>query len=148
MASPMASVAVVLAVMILPIITSVSRDIFMQTPRLQEEAAIGLGATKWEMIKLAVLPFGKSGVVSASMLGLGRALGETMAVQMLIGNTPQLITSLFSPTATLTSDIVVEMGNTPFGSVWGNALFLMAFVLLILSLAMILVIRRFGTRRV
>lgn len=76
--------AVVLAVMILPIITSVSRDIFMQTPRLQEEAAIGLGATKWEMIKLAVLPFGKSGIVSASMLGLGRALGETMAVLMIL----------------------------------------------------------------
>ena len=79
-----ATVAVVLAVMILPIITSVSRDIFMQTPRLQEEAAIGLGATKWEMIKLAVLPFGKSGIVSASMLGLGRALGETMAVLMIL----------------------------------------------------------------
>ena len=76
--------AIVLAVMILPIITSVSRDIFMQTPRLQEEAAIGLGATKWEMIKLAVLPFGKSGIVSASMLGLGRALGETMAVLMIL----------------------------------------------------------------
>ena len=79
-----ATVAVVLAVMILPINTSVSRDIFMQTPRLQEEAAIGLGATKWEMIKLAVLPFGKSGIVSASMLGLGRALGETMAVLMIL----------------------------------------------------------------
>ena len=59
---------------------------------------------------------------------MARAVGETMAVQMLIGNTPQLITSLFTPTATLTSNIVVEMGNTPFGSVWGNALFLMAFV--------------------
>ena len=79
-----ATVAVVLAVMILPIITSMSRDIFMQTPRLQEEAALALGATKWEMIKLAVLPFGKSGIVSASMLGLGRALGETMAVLMIL----------------------------------------------------------------
>lgn len=74
-----ATVAVVLAVMILPIITSMSRDIFMQTPRLHEEAALALGATKWEMIRLAVLPFGKSGIVSASMLALGRALGETMA---------------------------------------------------------------------
>ena len=77
-------VSVVLAVMILPIITSMSRDIFLQTPRLQEEAALALGATKWEMVKLAVLPFGKSGVVSASMLGLGRALGETMAVLMIL----------------------------------------------------------------
>ena len=79
-----ATVAIVLAVMILPIITSVSRDIFMQTPRLQQEAALVLGATKWEMIKLAVLPFGKSGVISAAMLGLGRALGETMAVKMIL----------------------------------------------------------------
>ena len=79
-----ATVSVVLAVMILPIITSMSRDIFLQTPRLQEEAALALGATKWEMVKLAVLPFGKSGVVSASMLGLGRALGETMAVLMIL----------------------------------------------------------------
>ncbi|PLS31874.1 phosphate ABC transporter permease [Bifidobacterium margollesii] len=79
-----ATVAVVLAVMILPIITSVSRDIFLQTPALQQEAALALGATKWEMIKLAVIPFGKSGVISASMLGLGRALGETMAVLMIL----------------------------------------------------------------
>ncbi|MDN6017591.1 MAG: phosphate ABC transporter permease subunit PstC [Bifidobacterium mongoliense] len=86
-----ATVAVVLAVMILPIITSMSRDIFVQTPRLQEEAALALGATKWEMIKLAVLPFGRSGIVSASMLGLGRALGETMAVAMVLSATPGLV---------------------------------------------------------
>ncbi len=79
-----ATVALVLAIMILPIITSIARDIFLQTPKLLEEAALGLGATKWEMIRLSVLPFGKSGVISASMLGLGRALGETMAVLMIL----------------------------------------------------------------
>ena len=79
---------------------------------------------------------------------MARAVGETMAVQMLIGNTPQIATSLFSPTATLTSNIVVEMGNTPFGSAWGNALFLMAFVLLIISLGMILLIRYFTGKKV
>lgn len=78
------SASVVLAVMILPIITAVSREVFLQTPRLQEEAALALGATRWEMIKTVVLPFGRSGVVSASMLGLGRALGETMAVLMVM----------------------------------------------------------------
>ena len=83
-ARTVATVAVVLAVMILPIITSMARDVYLQTPRLQQEAALALGATKWEMIKLAVLPFGKSGVVSASMLGLGRALGETIAVLMIL----------------------------------------------------------------
>ncbi|WP_143822610.1 phosphate ABC transporter permease subunit PstC, partial [Mycetocola reblochoni] len=78
------TVAIVLAVMILPIITALSREIFLQTPKLHEEAALALGATRWEMIRTAVLPFGKPGVISASMLGLGRALGETMAVAMVL----------------------------------------------------------------
>jgi phosphate transport system permease protein len=75
---------IVLAVMILPIITAVSREVFLQTPTLHEEAALALGATRWEMIKMAVLPFARSGVISAAMLGLGRALGETMAVAMVL----------------------------------------------------------------
>jgi phosphate transport system permease protein len=79
-----ATAAVVLAVMILPIITAVSREVFKQTPRLHEEAALALGATDWEVIRTAVLPFGRSGVISAAMLGLGRALGETMAVLMIL----------------------------------------------------------------
>jgi phosphate transport system permease protein len=80
----LATVSVVLAVMILPIITAVSREVFLQTPKLHEEAALALGATRWEVIRVAVLPFGRSGVMSAAMLGLGRALGETMAVLMII----------------------------------------------------------------
>jgi phosphate transport system permease protein len=76
--------AFVLAVMILPIITAVCREVFLQTPRLHEEAALALGATRWELVKMAVLPFGRSGVISAAMLGLGRALGETMAVLMVL----------------------------------------------------------------
>lgn len=78
------TVAVVLAVMILPIITAVSREVFLQTPHLHEEAALALGATRWEVVRMAVLPFARSGVVSAAMLGLGRALGETMAVLMIL----------------------------------------------------------------
>lgn len=80
----MATVALVLAVMILPIITAISREVFLQTPRLNEEAALALGATRWEMIRIAVLPYGKSGVISGAMLGLGRALGETMAVALIL----------------------------------------------------------------
>jgi len=76
--------SLVLAVMILPIITAVSREVFLQTPRLHEEAALALGATRWELVRMTVLPFGRSGIVSASMLGLGRALGETMAVLMIL----------------------------------------------------------------
>jgi len=76
--------SLVLAVMILPIITATIREIFLQTPTLQEEASLALGATRYEMIRQAVLPFGRSGIISASMLGLGRALGETMAVLMIL----------------------------------------------------------------
>ncbi len=76
--------SIVLAVMILPIVTALSREVFLQTPRLHEEAALALGATRWEMIKMAVLPFARPGIVSASMLGLGRALGETMAVALVL----------------------------------------------------------------
>ncbi|WP_420114302.1 phosphate ABC transporter permease subunit PstC [Pseudactinotalea sp.] len=83
----------VLAVMILPIITATSREVFLQTPRLHEEASLALGATRWEMVRQAVLPFGRSGVVSASMLGLGRALGETMAVLMVLS--PGFLVSFF-----------------------------------------------------
>lgn len=76
--------ALVLAVMILPIITATMREVFLQTPRLQEEASLALGATRFEMIRQTVLPFGRSGMISAAMLGLGRALGETMAVLMIL----------------------------------------------------------------
>ena len=78
------TVGIVLAVMVLPIITAISREVFLQTPRLHEEASLALGATRWEMIRQAVLPYGRSGVISGAMLGLGRALGETMAVAIIL----------------------------------------------------------------
>lgn len=78
------TVAIVLAVMVLPIITALCREVFLQTPRLREEAALALGATRWEMVRMTVLPFGRPGIISAAMLGLGRALGETMAVAMVL----------------------------------------------------------------
>jgi phosphate transport system permease protein len=87
------TVAMVLAVMIIPIVTALSREIFLQTPRLNEEAALALGATRWEMIQMAVLPFGRAGIVSAVMLGLGRALGETLAVAMVLS--PSVVVSFF-----------------------------------------------------
>jgi phosphate transport system permease protein len=84
--------ALVLAVMVIPIMTAICREIFLQTPRLHEEAALALGATRWEMIRMAVLPFARSGIVSAIMLGLGRALGETLAIAMVLS--PALIVKL------------------------------------------------------
>jgi phosphate transport system permease protein len=78
------SASIVLAIMIVPIITAVTREVFLQTPKLHEEAALAMGATRWEMIRMAVFPFARSGMIGATMLGLGRALGETMAVYMIL----------------------------------------------------------------
>ncbi|MFI1204613.1 phosphate ABC transporter permease subunit PstC [Streptomyces sp. BHT-5-2] len=91
------TVGILLAIMILPIVTSVSREVFLQVPRMHEEAALALGATRWEVIRMSVLPFGRSGVISASMLGLGRALGETMAVATVLSPSFLISASLLDP---------------------------------------------------
>jgi phosphate transport system permease protein len=99
---------IIIAIMILPIITSVSREILRSVPNLQREAAYALGATRWEVTRIAVLSYARKGLFGAVILGLGRALGETMAVTMVIGNTPQIVASLFAPGYTLASVIANE----------------------------------------
>ncbi|MCX4235264.1 phosphate ABC transporter permease subunit PstC [Streptomyces ortus] len=91
------TVGILLAIMILPIITNVSREVFRQAPLMHQEAALALGATRWEVIRMSVLPFGRSGVISASMLGLGRALGETMAVATVLSPSFEINASLLDP---------------------------------------------------
>ena len=103
--------AVILAIMILPYISSVSREVLMAVPRAQREAALAMGATKWEMIRDAVIPYARSGILGGVILGLGRALGETMAVTMLIGNRPEISASLFAPGYTLASVIANEFAE-------------------------------------
>jgi len=103
----MLTVGIVLAIMILPIMAAMIREIFLQTPRLHEEAALALGATRWEMIKMAVLPFGRPGIISAAMLGLGRALGETMAVAMVLS--PAAVVSVAVLTSTNSNTIAANI---------------------------------------
>lgn len=107
----------VLAIMILPIITSLCREVFRQTPRLQEEAALGLGATRWEMIRMTVLPIGRSGIISAAMLGLGRALGETMALLMVLSAGLKINLNLLMPGqhSTIASQIALNWGEAQAG---------------------------------
>src|SRR5258705_3756601 len=93
----MLAAGIILAIMALPYISSVSREVLMAVPRSQREAALALGATRWEMIRDAVIPYAKSGIIGGIMLGLGRALGETMAVTMGIGNRLATSASLFVP---------------------------------------------------
>ncbi len=107
----MLAAAVILAIMILPYISAVSREVLMAVPRAQREAALALGATRWEMIRDAVVPYARSGIIGGIILGLGRALGETMAVTMLIGNRAELSASLFAPGYTLASVIANEFAE-------------------------------------
>lgn len=95
----------ILAIMILPTITAISRDVMAAVPNIQREAALALGATKWEMVKISVLSYARSGIIGGVMLGLGRALGETMAVTMVIGNSSRISSSLFAPADSMASII-------------------------------------------
>ncbi len=120
---------IIIAIMIVPIITSVSREILRSVPGLQREAAYALGATHWEVTRIAVLSYAKKGLFGAVILGLGRALGETMAVTMVIGNRPEIATSLFAPGYTLASVIANEFTEATT-DVYLNALFEIGLVLL------------------
>jgi len=104
----MLTAGLILALMVVPFITSVSREILMTVPRDQREAALALGMTRWEMIRYAVLPYGRVGIIGAAILSLGRALGETMAVTMVIGNTPKISASLFNPAYSMAAAIANE----------------------------------------
>ena len=104
----MLAAGLILSIMIVPYITSVSREVLLAVPGSQREAALGLGATRWETTRIAVLRYGRSGLIGAILLGLGRALGETMAVTMVIGNRPEVSISLFAPGYTMASVLANE----------------------------------------
>ena len=104
----MLAAGLILAIMVVPYITSVSREVLLAVPGSQREAALGLGATRWETTRIAVLRYGRSGLIGAILLGLGRALGETMAVTMVIGNRPEIAASLFAPGYTMASVLANE----------------------------------------
>lgn len=139
--------SIVLAVMILPIITALCREVFLQTPVLHEEAALALGATRWEMIRTAVLPFGRAGIISASMLGLGRALGETMAVAMVLsasgGITFAVLTS--SNPGTIAANIALrfaEAFGTNINLLIATGLILFAITLIVNMIARWIIAQR------
>lgn len=104
----MLTAGIVLAIMILPIITAMSRELFVQTPKLHEEAALALGATRWEMIRMTVLPFARPGIISAVMLALGRALGETMAVALVLSSGPLTASLVQSGNQTIAAEIALN----------------------------------------
>jgi phosphate transport system permease protein len=129
----MFAAGLILAVMILPYISSVSREVLLAVPRSQREAALALGATKWETISGAVIPYAKSGIIGGIILGLGRALGETMAVTMLIGNRAEISASLFAPGYTMASLIANEFSEAS-GDLHLAALMAVGFTLFVITL--------------
>ncbi|MGX5657902.1 phosphate ABC transporter permease subunit PstC [Geodermatophilus nigrescens] len=143
----MLTVGLVLAVMILPIISAIAREVFGQAPALHREAALALGATRWEMIKMAVLPYGKSGVIAGAMLGLGRALGETMAVAIVLsggaGATLNLISS--SNPSTIASNIALRFPEATGLGI--NTLIASGLVLFVITLAVNMLARWIVNRR-
>lgn len=129
----MLAAGVILAIMILPIIASITREVITAVPRQQREAALALGATKWEMLRMAVLRNARPGIFGATILGLGRAFGETMAVTMVIGNRPEISKSLFAPGYTLASVIANEFTEA-VENVHLSAIVEMALILFVLTL--------------
>ncbi len=129
----MLAAGVILAVMVLPYISSVSREVLLAVPRSQREAALALGATKWESIRGAVLPYARSGIIGGIILGLGRALGETMAVTMVIGNRHDIAASLFAPGYTIASLIANQFAEASSDAQL-SALMAAGFVLFLMAL--------------
>ncbi|WP_018756042.1 phosphate ABC transporter permease subunit PstC [Paenibacillus terrigena] len=133
--------ALVLSLMILPTISRISDDAITAVPKKYREAAYALGSTRLQVILKVIVPAASRGIMTAVILGMTRAIGETMAVVMVIGNTAQLAKTLFTPTSVLTSNIVMQISNVEFESTWNYALHMMAFLLLAISMILILIIR-------
>src|SRR5207245_4948873 len=124
----------VLAIMIIPIVSAITREVVSTVPLDHKEAALALGATRWEMIRMAVLPYSRSGIVGGAMLGLGRAIGETIAVTLVIGNSPQIGKTIFSQGYTLAAVIANEFGEAANDKLHTGALIAAGLVLFVLTL--------------
>ncbi|KAA9004267.1 phosphate ABC transporter permease subunit PstC [Paenibacillus spiritus] len=139
--------ALVLSVMILPTITSVAADALATLPQSLKESSFALGATRWQTISRVILPTTLPSILTGVVLGMARAFGEALAVQMVIGNAPFIPTSLFESASTLTSAITLGMGNTTMGSPHNNALWSMALVLMLMTFVFVSLVRLLEKRR-
>ena len=137
----LAGAGIVLAIMILPTVISLSEDAFNSLPPSLKEGSLALGATRFQTIMRVLLPSASSGLAVALILGIARAVGETLAIQLVIGNATVFPAGIFGPTATLTTVIVGEMPSATEGSLQEHALFSMAFLLLLIAMVLILLVR-------
>jgi phosphate transport system permease protein len=139
--------SLVLSLMILPTITSISYDVVGAIPEEMRTGSLALGSTRWQTIRHVLLPAARTGLLTAVILGMMRAAGEALAVQMVIGNRAVLPAALTQPITTLTSEITLDMGNTVSGEPWNQALWTMGLILLVISFAFVLLVRRLAGRR-
>lgn len=137
---------IVLSIMVLPTIATISSDAIKSVPKDYLEGSYGLGATRWQTIVKVIVPAAKNGIFTGIVLGIARAFGEALAVQMVIGNSLKLPKGLFDTTSTLTGILTMDMANTINGTPWNNALWSLASLLLIVSFLFILIIRLIGRR--
>ena len=136
----------ILAIMILPIVSAIAREVISTVPSEHKEAALALGATRWEMIRMAVLPYSRSGITGGAMLGLGRAIGETIAVVLVIGNADVIAKHLFNQGYSLAAVIANEFGEAANTTLYKSALFEAGLVLFILTLIVNIIARWFVSR--
>ena len=136
----------ILAIMILPIVSAIAREVMATVPAEHKEAALALGATRWEMIRMSVLPYSRPGITGGAMLGLGRALGETIAVVLVIGNAPVIGSHLFNQGYSLAAVIANEFGEAAATPVHSSALFAAGLVLFVLTLIVNIIARGFISR--
>jgi phosphate ABC transporter permease protein PstC len=136
----------ILAIMILPIVSAISREVIATVPTAQKEAALALGATRWEMIRMAVLPYSRNGITGGAMLGLGRAIGETIAITLVIGNAPQIGDTIFSQGYTLAAVIANEFGEAANNELHRASLIAAGLVLFVLTLIVNMIARAIVAR--
>lgn len=139
--------SLVLAIMALPTIITVSEDALRTTPRVMKEASLALGASKWQTIRKVVIPYASSGITAAAILGIGRAIGETMAALMVTGNAAIMPTTLLQPVRTIPATIAAELGEAPFGGLHFKALFALGCILFIMTLLINLGVEQVSNRR-
>ena len=133
--------ALILAIMVIPFIAATMRDVFLTVPAVFKESAYGIGCTTWEVMRSIVLPYTRTSVVGGIMLGLGRALGETMAVTFVIGNTNRIATSMFGPGNTISSLVALEFPESQAGSLKLSALLALGFILFVISFVVLAISR-------
>ncbi len=139
--------SIVLGIMALPTIITISEDAIRNTPRAMKEASLALGANKWQTIVRVVIPYSISGITAAAILGIGRAIGETMAVLMVTGNAAVIPHSFLTPVRTIPATIAAELGEAPFGGTHFKALFLLGCILFILTMIINFVVEMIAPKK-